>query len=33
MGEVGVLNYVHCNPKLSGKCYLVRDYGVVPTSD
>jgi len=25
-GEVGVLNYVHSNPKVSGKCYLVMDY-------
>jgi hypothetical protein len=25
-GEVGVLAYVHSNPKVSGKCYLVMDY-------
>jgi len=25
-GEVGVLQYVHCNPQVSGKCYLIIDY-------
>jgi hypothetical protein len=25
-GEVGVLQYVHSNSKVSGKCYLVIDY-------
>ena len=25
-GEVGVLNYVHANFRISGKCYLVMDY-------
>ena len=25
-GEFGVLQYVHANPELSGKCYLVVDY-------
>ena len=26
MGEVGVLQYVHSNPQVSGKCYLVMEY-------
>ena len=25
-GEVGVLQYVHSNPQVSGKCYLIMDY-------
>jgi hypothetical protein len=25
-GEVGILQYVHSNPNVSGKCYLVMDY-------
>jgi hypothetical protein len=25
-GEVGVLTYVHSNPQVSDKCYLVMDY-------
>ena len=25
-GEIGVLTYVHSNPQLSSKCYLIMEY-------